>query len=367
MRRFQQPLLVIVFALSISLASPCAVRAQGNLRLELAEVAKGVKSFLDGRGEGTIAIGQFTAPARLNSSAGPLIQKTLKEELEKLDISVKKLGKLSLDGRFRDAKDVKTQRLIAQLTWQIRDRNDDLLLEAERAIFGDTTLLTLFGETVELQASASDAERNKKVEEALDKPKVHIAGTRTATSAASPYAVEVRVRKADSQEPALARASRVEEGLAFVPIQRGEAYEIALFNDSDFDAAVTLAIDGLSMYAFSDVKSAGKPRFTHVIVPKKAASVIKGWYRDNKFSEEFLVTEYSKSAAAELSNNANIGTITATFAAAWVDGEPSPPDDLPARAADGTGRGARVAAEYVEVNRIIGAIRATISVRYTRE
>ena len=47
-------------------------------------------------------------------------------------------------------------------------------------------------------------------------------------------------------------ASKDEDGFAFLKINRDEIYAVKLINDSPHDAAVTLTIDGLSVFAFSE-------------------------------------------------------------------------------------------------------------------
>src|SRR5262249_28255788 len=70
-----------------------------------------------------------------------------------------------------------------------------------------------------------------------------------------------------------------------------------LTNTSNFDAAVTLTVDGLNVFAFSEVKDAtGDPKFTHLILKKKSAATIKGWYRTSRDVASFLVTDLPKSA-----------------------------------------------------------------------
>jgi hypothetical protein len=106
-------------------------------------------------------------------------------------------------------------------------------------------------------------------------------------------------------------------------------------------------------------------------VGKKSSTLVTGWHVDNKESDEFLVTAYAKSAAGQLGSSANVGTITATFAAAWPrDGKP--PADEPAspsersKSADATGRGARHKKTWTEVQRRFGVTRDAVSVRYTK-
>src|SRR5262249_8539050 len=77
------------------------------------------------------------------------------------------------------------------------------------------------------------------------------------------------------------------------------------------------------------------------------------------------VTEYAKSAAAQLQNESNIGAITASFSAAWPD---TPPPDEPggARAANATARGPSGRQDFNIVSYFIGKVRATVSVRYNK-
>lgn len=127
------------------------------------------------------------------------------------------------------------------------------------------------------------------------------------------------------------------------------------------------------MFAFAENVPTDTLPDSQVIVELKNTVLIRGWYRNNDESEEFLVTDYAKSAAAELKQSgANIGTITAVFSAAWPkDGKP--PADEPktsgaaSRSAEAaTGRGKRFEEKYTEVESNVGVVRAVISVRYNR-
>jgi hypothetical protein len=366
------PAVLSGLALLALLAAGTPARAQGNLRTELAEVAKSIKKVLDGRNETAVAVGQFTGPPSFPSSAGPAIARELGEELRKEKVDVKLRANLVVEGRYKDATDKETGLLAAQLNVKVLDRRDEVLVEFQRGIFGDATLASLFGLTTQLPSDGDAKTRNKKLEEALDNPHSAITATRIA-AAGSPYAVEVLVKKAGDPAAVRARAAEDREGLAFVPIRRGEVYEVRLINDAGHEAAVSLTIDGLSMFTFSDLKNphTGQPAYAVVFVGPHRSVTIKGWHRTNEYSEEFLVTEYSRSAAAELKSTANIGTITACFSAAWPTSA-KPPADEPAnpnehaRGADATGRGAQVQARYVEVARHIGVVRAAVSVRYTK-
>jgi hypothetical protein len=98
---------------------------------------------------------------------------------------------------------------------------------------------------------------------------------------------------------------------------------------------------------------------------------LRGWHRTNDAIEEFVITDYAKSAAAELKSTAPTGTVTASFAAAWPKDKPAPADEPPdasgnSRSGEAIGRGAQVAQKFVEVEPQVGVARATVSVRYTK-
>jgi hypothetical protein len=122
------------------------------------------------------------------------------------------------------------------------------------------------------------------------------------------------------------------------------------------------------MFAFAEQPPKNKPPDSQVILDPKSTVLIRGWYRNNDESEEFLVTDYAKSAAAELKQSgANIGTITAVFSAAWPkNGQPPADEPKPRSAEAATGRGQRFNEKYIEVERNVGGVRAVISVRYNR-
>ena len=125
-------------------------------------------------------------------------------------------------------------------------------------------------------------------------------------------------------------------------------------------------VASLNVFAFSENSD-----YTHWIVPRKQTLMVPGWHRTNKVSDSFVVTEYAKSAVAEaLPSSASVGTITASFSAAWPQGSNPPEDEAPSkkggRAGDATGRGPETPTSFVEVVREIGRLRDAISVRYTK-
>jgi hypothetical protein len=340
--------------------------AEDDLHRELCKVAEQVKLLLDQKGQDAIAVGDFRGPAKLAASGGPAITKALGDELKKLGVAVKRRAELEINGEYRDVEDKKSKGLGVEIKAHVVDHSGAEIVAFEpRGLFNVTTIASLIGVTVELPADATDEERSKKLGDAIDKPEVHLASTRISAGAGSPYAIEVLVKADGAPRPRA--ASKDDDGFAFLKIKRGEIYSIKLINDSPYDAAVTLTIDGLNMFAFSENSS-----YRVVMVPARKSGVILGWHRTNKVSDSFQVTEYAKSAAAEkLPDSAGLGTITVSFAAAWPKGQPPPEDEASAtkggRSGDATGKGPPVDALYTEVVRDVGKLRASVSVRYTKD
>src|SRR5262249_45222959 len=122
-----------------------------------------------------------------------------------------------------------------------------------------------------------------------------------------------------------------EGGMAFVHIRRGEAYRLRLINNSPYEAAVTVSIDGVDLYAFFDEKNpeTGQPRYSRVIVSPRSSTEVKGWRRTMKSSDALVVGKYARSGAAEWGiETSDVGVITACFHASWPT-RGRPPADEP--------------------------------------
>jgi hypothetical protein len=319
--------------------------------------------LLKGRNEDAIAVGAFTGPAHCPASAGPGIKQILIEELQRLNVQVKRQANLEIKGDYRDVMDRNSEVLALRLKASVLDRSGDVVVDLDRRIEDRDVLAQVLGITrPDLGGGRTPKQESADLKKRLDKPSVDIFNARIQADRKSKYAIEIQVKESGAF---MSRMPAADEGLAFVPIKRGEVFAVKLINDSDFDAAVELTLDGLGMFAFSDNRS-----YRFVMVPKNSSSVIKGWHRTNAVSDEFLITDYPNSAVKELlANPDNIGTITATFSAAWPKGA-KPPLDESSNFRDpfnpAIGRGQPVSAPFTEVVRERGRVRDVISVRYRK-
>src|SRR5215471_14057432 len=194
------------------LLSGGAARADDALRTELATVAKGIADAVKGLGHDTIAVGEFTGPAQLAASGGPVITKALTEELPKQGLTVKRVATVGVKGEFEDVKDKQSGLLAARIRGTVTDRTGQVLFTFSRGVFGDNVVAALFGTTAKLPPDLPPADRNVELEKSLDKPKVHVQGAQVSAAADSPYAIEILAAPQPGSEYQ-ARSATVVDGL----------------------------------------------------------------------------------------------------------------------------------------------------------
>ena len=201
---------------------------------------------------------------------------------------------------------------------------------------------------------------------AAPKPKAEpevLGGTRLYPRPGCPYSVEILVKSSDGPyEPRKIGIGK--DGLPKVELKRGELYGVRVYNDTDFEAGVTLKIDGLSRFALSDDKK--KYRNSFDLVLKGVPRDLEGYHRDDKKVYKFLVGSFENSIAKKYLSNPDNGDIMVMFRAAWKKGTPKPEDekdDVPI-ASIGTEPGPQGADRTSDALRIRGDIRAVIRIRY---
>jgi hypothetical protein len=353
-----------------------AADASALVRAKLRPVAETIVKLLDEEKQQAVAILDFPPDPRSGSNAGPGIQQCLTDELEAQRKGVVQTkANFVIKGHYTgvDLEDnLKRNLRVVKVTLNVLNRQDKSVLEKAVIIDSNEDIARLLNVTGELPLNANREDLNRKIKEQIDDPKVFIEGTKIAPSLKSPYRVEVLVKGPGAKQSA-ARSPILKDGQAFVDINRGDIYEVRIHNLSEYDTAITLAIDGLDVYTFSEDRDAkGNSRFSHYIIGARQVADILGWHKtiekgrsDNVIS--FLVTDYGKGAASQKKAIGKVGVITVTFAAAW-NGDARPPDEPRSRNAGGyeTGFGPPRKVDFQPVRRTIGNIREQVSVRYSR-
>jgi hypothetical protein len=373
-------------ALLLTLVAAPAYAQTGTLGEAISDLARDVKAVVGGQ---RLSVGQFpgTGDIGSRSSAGPLLQTALEKKLKELGTTiVDKKADYELRGEYTEMEDSNTGRQFVQIKLELRDREGNsrffVGIENNKAtkyyVKNEADLAKMLGENVYVPPDAPADTRIKAHKEAIDHPKSVIQGTRVLPAANAPFAIEVftaphRANVATPLGDYKVRTPHDEKGLPFVPIARDNVYAVKLINYADYAVAVDLRIDGLSMFHSSEIRDkAGNPAYRYIILPKRGEYLVRGWFINLKHTDEFLVTEYAKSEAGRIGiRDAKLGTITASFHAAW-DPKVGPPHDEPKNSdkyslsADATGKGSRISVDYQVVEYEIGVFRAAVSVRYTK-
>lgn len=299
-----------------------------------------------------VAIGTFTGSVDLrDTNSGPGLEGVLTEELNLIQKGVvatdPRLAKFEVKGDYAFAKtrDPKLANIkVVKVKARIIDTEtaEDLEQIPFEVILDHTNtiakVLQFSGSLPDLNADgsqASRAERNQAMDRQRSSPAVTIKGSKVSSSAASPYDVEILARP-DLDRPAIPRAPKIDGGHAFVDLDRGEIYEVKVYNRSEFPVAISLSVDGLDMFHFSQdrVTSAaaeaevaamkdrrdydeilkeaqrkvGRPRFTHLILDPSGkngsdgTTLIPGWHNaleGDKNYLSFLVTAYGQGAVSK--------------------------------------------------------------------
>lgn len=334
----------------------------------------GFKRLLDDLGETAVAVGDFTTKAQLNSSGGLAIGRTLIDALQDMGVRVDRRARHEVSGKISrgQVKGLSALKVHAEVEDTKAER---VVLEFEVELVDAATIMRVAGGTGDISGNRRD-EQSGKVERNLDNPTVQISSrpgspvpdSRVAASASSPYAIELLVKQGENDYRP--RSAAVVDGQAVVPLTRDDVYAVRLINDSDQNAAVILALDGLSMFSFSDTPA---DREARVILSPHSDAVITGWYRNDgpKGSNEFLITRLSEAAVAQLlpPSPARVGMVTAEFAVAWPRGTPTPPgevDDLTKDDGLGTAIGKPIDQPFQRVDFLYGKPKSVVTIRYDK-
>jgi hypothetical protein len=347
-------------------------RAGDTLREELGRFAERIKKVLADEKLEAIDLGEFTGPPSPATSTGPGIQQLLLEELTARKVKVQRRAGAYVKGEYLPVEvdtDAVRDRVVLRLEAVVRDGKGRKLAAMKADVKSNLDIVRLFGLTCKLPTKGDAGDRNEELTRILEKPRAFADGTRVLARKDSPYAVEVLVRGAGGR--AAPRMPSLDDGQAFVPIGSGARYEVRVYNDSAYDTAASVSVDGIDAFTFSQVREAktGRPQYTHYIVPAGKTATVQGWHRTDQRAASFEVGSYGDSAAARLLRaNPRLGTITVCFHAAWK-GKDAPPDEKGSRSPDdvGTRLGPPIEAGTRPVQRTVGVLRDSVSVRYSKK
>jgi hypothetical protein len=280
----------LLLAAIILLLSAASARAGENLRLEMDVVAKQIKDWLAQERIDAVSVGAYTGSSRLASSSGPVIQKLLGDELRKLGVAVKTPANYEVKGDYLDMVDETTAEKLTgvKVVSRIYDRQGNDLIKFTRLVHGNKDLIEMSGVTADLGPQGDQEGRNHKIAEAISKPQCHVDGANVTAHAACPYSVALTVKEGGVYQP---RNAQVVDGRAFVNLNKGDVFAVKITNNSPYDAAVSIHLDGVNMFALSKARTKdGKP-FQYMILSPGKSYEVKGWHVDLTQMDEFKVTD----------------------------------------------------------------------------
>ncbi len=357
--------------------------ADDGLDQELRKAADTIADFLSNNQLQRVSLRKFEGPASFPASSGPGIAETIIRTLRSKGlevVGVSKKADVAVTGKYRlqqsDNGPIRPKMLAMIVVITLEDdlgnplqgfgKQGTIEVTSKKA----NEIAETMGITVPMDSKSGSKEQRNERDHALlistySKPKAAIQNGDEAKSEESPYGVQVLVRGKPVPMSDL-------EGLVYCPLSRGDEFEILLRNDSDFEAAVELKLDGINAFFFSELRAKSDetlPLYVHYIIPKKSKAAIKGWHMTNEAVRAFRITGFEESAAMQANADQGVGTITASFSAAWT-GNDLPPGELVERGegkqSDFIGFGDIKQFSVTAVPRQIGQVREVIAIDIPR-
>jgi hypothetical protein len=364
---------VVLVAFLSTLSAPA--RAADPVDLAIAPAANDCAKWLKGRKQMVVCIGAISGPQTYPTSGGPGIRLVLTRLLGDRGIEVRERATIALRVEYKgkevaDPRDSKRTRLTLSLRVVFVDQREAELADVEWRVDHEEAVRVILGITGD-RAGKFDREADRALAVGFFEPKAYFDGGVVLAGEKSPFGMELLL----NAKPVVPQDR---DGLAYAPIPRGQEYQIRLVNRSDREMAVRLSIDGLNAFTFCEQRQPemidgkpnprkGQPLYDLILVPAKGEVTVPGWVINAKKALGFKVTEYPRTAVAQLGrDDLPAGTITATFSAAWTG---APPADEPPMSRgpgdDGTGLGSPKEIDAKPVERKVGVVRASVSLRYT--
>lgn len=369
-----------------------------DLDSELTRFARRTSFFLKQQEQSQVSVGTIVGVGKASIPGGPGIAKKIQQAIEQEKmVSINDLAVWTIQGTMifgdgtngelnggADSK-LTTNRLSLTILLQLINTQTQAKVEDKIVVTKLSQLPTLTGATFQTSPDADVKESRKSFVQGLVAapfidPK---APSRVRVSPDSPYSLELRAKPIGAENSAnglpIASAIKERPGItatsmqpfAFSPIDKNQVYEVVVGNESDREIAVSISVDGIDVFTFSEEINLNtkKSLFTHFIVAPQSELVVPGWHktidpnRDDNFLA-FLVTEYGQGASSKLFPQKAIdGTVGAVTVA--ISNSYSPSDGAKSSQAE-TGFGPPVKQDQKPVERAIDPPHAFITIRYER-
>lgn len=138
----------------------------------------------------------------------------------------------------------------------------------------------------------------------------------------SPYAAEILVMSGGRLE---SREPKLENGALTVVLNQREQYVVRVYNNSAYEAFVSLSIDGVNRYALSRNE---KDKRNVDLIPPGGFRDLKGYFLSEQEASSFLVGSYEESVATRLLGEApDIGVISLAIGVSYPKGSTIPNEE----------------------------------------
>lgn len=372
--------------------------ASTDLDSELTRFASRTAVFLKLQEQSQVSVGTIIGVGKASIPGGPGIAKKIQQAIEQEKVvAINDLAVWTIQGTmiFGDGTNgelnggtnskLTTNRLSLTILLQLINTQTQAKVEDKIVVTKLSQLPTITGATFQTSPDADVKESRKSFVQGLVAapfidPK---SPSRVRVSPDSPYSLELRAKPigAENSTGGLPIESEIRERpgvtaismqpFAFSPIDKNQVYEVVVGNESDREIAVSISIDGIDVFSFTEDihPETKKSLFTHFIVAPKSELVVPGWHktidprRDDNFLA-FLVTEYGKGASSKLfpqkAIDGTVGAVTVAISESY-----SPTAAAKSAQAE-TGFGPPVKQDQKLVERAIDPPHAFITIRYDR-
>lgn len=321
----------------------------------------------------SLQLEEFQGPGgSVTTNFGHRIEQLLRAELSD---SLSETSRLRLKGNYHFVeseepmlKDIK----ILLITAKIVDDRDRELVSLAIEVNDTDNVMQVLGLTgaAPQDTAATFQQRNQSIQVAYTKPTFKIVGQNRVAAEAQPTFSVGLFTKASATGTATPVTPLNVSGLAYVPVNIGQYYEIAISNADSIDVVASITIDGLDVANTFSVDSDSKGnriKWPGYLIPAGKDVVIRGWLhsinqqsRDNLFS--FKVDELGKGAATALKARGSVGVVTVQFREAC-----EPNSRLSKRSIGETARGESLQEKLTARPVQIGEnVLSTVSLRYNR-
>ena len=330
----------------------------------------------------TLQLGAFDGKgAAAATNFGGRIRKILQEELA---ASLNESAKYTLTGGYHyvgSADPAQKELKILLVSARIEDERGKEIMSMDREVNDSDDIFQILGLTGARPSKPTGGtnppkpqvelkKNNQAAQDAQAKPKFDVQdGTRVAAVGLPHWSMGI-LKKRSHDGTGVAIAPQNVKGLAFVPVEISEYYDIELLNHDQVDVVATVTVDGLDIanaFAVDQDDSGQLIHWPGYLGPAGQSVIIRGWLHtidqrvtDNLFS--FKVAELGQGAASPIIGRGAVGVITVQFREACPPG-----GKLTGRSVGETAKGEGLQEKLTAKPVLIGEnVLSTISIRYNR-